>query len=157
MDSFESRMNPRFLSESEKGMLWESRVIEWGRETVEGFKEDEKGKRRAVLSSCSVSWFSVIHVFMWSAHALSPLVRLVTSLSSPWSEDCHRQTSVEKAMTWQTNLIYAPFLTFHFYPKSLKKSLSTNFSPISKKTTSATPFNQPIEQDTAPRPFCFVL
>ena len=46
MDSFESRMNPRFLAESEKGMLWEPRVIESGRE-VEGFKVDEKGKRRA--------------------------------------------------------------------------------------------------------------
>ena len=45
MDSFESRMNPRFLAESEKGMLWEPRVIESGRETVEGFKEDERGKR----------------------------------------------------------------------------------------------------------------
>ena len=27
MDSFKSRMNPRFLAESEKGMLWELRVI----------------------------------------------------------------------------------------------------------------------------------
>ena len=52
MDSFESRMNPRFLAESEKGMLWEPRVTEWVREMVEGFKEDKKGKRRAsVLSS----------------------------------------------------------------------------------------------------------
>ena len=52
MDSFESRINPRFLEESEKGMLWEPRVIESWRETVGGFKEDEKGKRRAsVLSS----------------------------------------------------------------------------------------------------------
>ena len=50
MDSFESRMNPRFLAESEKGMLWEPRVIESGRGTVEGFKEDEKGKRRASVS-----------------------------------------------------------------------------------------------------------
>ena len=47
----------RVLAESEKGMVWESRVIESGRETVEGFKEDEKGKRRAsVLSSLSLSW-----------------------------------------------------------------------------------------------------
>ena len=88
MDSFESRMNPRFLAESEKGMLWEPRVIESGRETVEGFKEDEKGKRRAsFLSSFSLSWFSVIHVFMSSVHALSSLVRLVTSLKGAdfWS------------------------------------------------------------------------
>ena len=56
MDSFESRMNPRFLAESEKGMLREPRVIESGRGTVKGFKEDEKGKRRAsVLSSFSLS------------------------------------------------------------------------------------------------------
>ena len=40
-------MSPRFLAESEKGMLCEPRVIKSGRETVEGFKEDEKGKRRA--------------------------------------------------------------------------------------------------------------
>ena len=81
MDSFESRMNPRFLAESEKGMLWEPRVIKSGRGTVEGFKEDEKGKRRAsVLSLFSLSWFSVIYVFMLSVRALSSLVRLVTSL-----------------------------------------------------------------------------
>ena len=78
MDSFESRMNPRFLAESEKGMLWKPRAIESGRETVECFKEDEKGKRRAsVLSSFSLSWFSGIHVFMSFVHALSSLVRLV--------------------------------------------------------------------------------
>ena len=78
MDSFESRMNPRFLAESEKGMLWEPRVIESGRETVEGFKEDEKGKRRAsVLSSFSLSWFSVIHIFMSSVQALSSLSSFV--------------------------------------------------------------------------------
>ena len=80
MDSFESRMNPRFLAESEKWMLWEPRVIESGRGTVEGFKEDEKGKRRASVLSFSWSWFSVIHVFMSYVHALSSLVRLVTSL-----------------------------------------------------------------------------
>ena len=72
MGSFESRMNPKFLAESEKGMLWKPRVIKSGRGTVEGFKEDEKGKRRAsVLSSFSLSWFSVIHV----------LVRLFTERS----------------------------------------------------------------------------
>ena len=69
------------MAESDMGKLWEPRVIESGRETVGGFKEDEKGKRRAsVLSSLSFSWFSVIHVFMSSVHALSSLVRLVTSL-----------------------------------------------------------------------------
>ena len=79
-DSFESIINPRFLAESKKGMLWEPRVIKSGREMVEGFKEDEKGKRRAVLSLFSLGWFSVIHVFISSVHALSSLVRLVTSL-----------------------------------------------------------------------------
>ena len=58
--------------------------------------------------------------------------------------------------TWSDkNLLknYRP-ISNHFCPKSLKKSFSTNFSPISKK---ATPFGQPIEQDSAPRPFCYVL
>ena len=81
MDRFESRMTPRFLAESERGMLWEPRVTELGREVVEGLKEEENGKRRAsVLTSLSLSWFSVIHVFMSSVHALSSLVMLVTSL-----------------------------------------------------------------------------
>ena len=82
MDRFESRMTPRLLAESEKGML--PRVTESGRETVEGFKEDEKGKRRAsVLSSLIVVKFKLIFghpLFMSSVHALSSLVRLVTSL-----------------------------------------------------------------------------
>ena len=96
VDSLESRMNPRFLAESEKGILWEPRVIESGRETVEGFKEDEKGKRRAsVLSSFSLSWFSVIHVFMSSVHALSFLVRLVTSLRGADFWSC-----VSSAKSW---------------------------------------------------------
>ena len=50
-DSSESRMNPRLLAESDKGMLSEPRIIEPGRETV-GFKEDERGKRRASVLSC---------------------------------------------------------------------------------------------------------
>ena len=56
MDNFELRMNPRFLAESENQfLLQEPRVIESGMETIEGFKEDEKGKRRAsVLSSFSL-------------------------------------------------------------------------------------------------------
>ena len=87
--SFESRMTPRFLAELKKGMLWEPRVIESGRETVEGFKEDERGKRRAsVLLSFSLNWFSVIHVFMSSVHALSSLVRLVTSLRGADFRSC---------------------------------------------------------------------
>ena len=45
----------------------------WIREgTVEGFKEDEKGKKRAsVLLSFSLSWVLVIHVFMSSVHSLN--------------------------------------------------------------------------------------
>ena len=77
-------------------MLWEPRVIESGRGPVEGFKEDEKGKRRAsVLSSFSLSWFSVIHVFMLSVHALSSLVRLVTSLRGADFWSC-----VSSAKSW---------------------------------------------------------
>ena len=60
MDSFESRTNPRFLTESEKGMLWEPRVIESGRETVDGFKEDEKGKRRASVLTENGSSVNII-------------------------------------------------------------------------------------------------
>ena len=96
MDSFEPRMNPRFLGESEKGLLWEPRVIESGRETAECFKEDEKGKRRAsLLSSFSLSWFTVIHVSMSSVHALSSLVRLVTSLRGADFWSC-----VSSAKSW---------------------------------------------------------
>ena len=51
----------------------------------------------------------------------------------------------------------APETDAFFSNKSLKKSFSTNFCPISKKTTSAIPFSQPIEQDAALRPFCYVL
>ena len=81
MDRFESRMTPRLLAEPEKGMLSEPSVIESGRKKVEGFKEDEKGKRRAsVLSSLIVVKFKLIFghpLFMSSVHALSSLVRLV--------------------------------------------------------------------------------
>ena len=80
MDSFGPRMNPRFLAESEKRMLWEPRVIESGRQIVDSFKEEEEEKRRAsVLSSLSLSWFSVIHAIMPSVHALSSWVRFATS------------------------------------------------------------------------------
>ena len=49
-------------------MLREPRVTESERETVEGFKEDKKGKRRAsVLSSFILNWVSIIHVFILSA------------------------------------------------------------------------------------------
>ena len=81
MDNSESRMNPRFLAESEKGMLRRSRVIESGREMAAGFDEEKGEKKRAsVLSSVSLSLFSVIHALMSSAHARSSLVRLSISL-----------------------------------------------------------------------------
>ena len=54
----------------------------WVREG-NGGKLQERWKWRektSVLSSLSWSWFLVIHVFMSSVHALSSLVRLVTSL-----------------------------------------------------------------------------
>ena len=67
MDNSESRMNPRFRTELEKGILWQPRVIESGREMAAGFDEEKKEKRRAsVLSSLSLSWFSVIsHRQVW--------------------------------------------------------------------------------------------
>ena len=46
MDNSESRMNPRFLAESEK-----PRVIESGREMAAGFDEENKEKRRASVLS----------------------------------------------------------------------------------------------------------
>ena len=54
----------------------------------------------------------------------------------------HRQTSVEKPSLDKKifRKTTAPFLIFHFCPESLKKSFSTNFSTISKKPASATPF-----------------
>ena len=64
-----------------------------------------------------------------------------------------KKPSLDKILSKTT----VPFLTIHFCPKFLKKSFSTNFSPISKKTTSAIPFCQPIEQNIALRPFCYVL
>ena len=93
-------MTPRFLAELKKGMLWEPRVIESGRETVEGFKEDERGKRRAsVLLSFSLNWFSVIHVFMSSVHALSSSVRLVTSRRGADFRSCG--SSAKKLMIYR--------------------------------------------------------
>ena len=80
MDNSESRMNPRFLAESEKGMLWQPRVIESGREMAAGFDKEKEKRRASVLSSLSLSWISVIHALMSSVHAQSSLVRLSISL-----------------------------------------------------------------------------
>ena len=46
-DSFESRMNPRFLAESEMWMLREPRVIESRRETGGRFQGRRKGKEKS--------------------------------------------------------------------------------------------------------------
>ena len=89
-------MNPRFLTESEKGMLWQRGVMESGRETVQGFDEEKKEKRKAfVLSSLSLSWFSVIHALMSSVHAQSSLVRLSISLRGADFWSC-----VSSAKSW---------------------------------------------------------
>ena len=64
-----------------------------------------------------------------------------------------------KKLSLDKNLLenYRPISNFPLLSKNFLKSFSTNFSPISKKTTSAIPFSQPIEQDAALRPFCYVL
>ena len=98
-----------------------------------------------LTSSCRSSRTSSTH--------LLPLALYHVIWRQPSSNLCLKSHHLTKIF-WKTTV---PFLTFHFYPKSLKKSFSTNFSPISKKTTSAIPFCQPIEQDTALRPFCYVL
>ena len=51
MKKSESRINLRALTESEKGMLCQPRVIEAGREMVAGVDEEKKEKRRASVSS----------------------------------------------------------------------------------------------------------
>ena len=74
---------------------------------------------------------------------------LKTAISSNLCWKSHHLTNI----FWKTTI---PFLTFHFCPKSLKKSFSTIFSPVCKKT-SAIPFSQLIVQDTVQRLFCYVL
>ena len=75
---------------------------------------------------------------------------LKTAVVKPLLKKSHHLTKT----FWKTTV---PFLTHLFCPKFLKRSFSTNFSPISRKATSAIPFSQPIEQDAALRPFCYVL
>ena len=96
-DNAESRMNPMFLTESEKGMLWQPRVIESGREMAAGFDEEKKEKRRAsVLSSLSWSWFPVIYALILSVHARSSLMRLSISLRGAGFWSC-----VSLAKSWR--------------------------------------------------------
>ena len=70
-----------FLTESERGMLWQPRVIETGRELAAGFDEEKKEKRRASVSlSLSLSWFSVIHAFMSCVHLMLVLIQQTQDL-----------------------------------------------------------------------------
>ena len=63
-------------------MLWEPRVTEPGRETVEDLKEDENGKRRASVLSLSLSWPPFLLViqyrptYIFQDHHLRCLTRL---------------------------------------------------------------------------------
>ena len=68
-------MNPRFLAESAKGMLQEPKIIESGRETVEGFKTDEKREREELLFCCRS-----VQADFPSSMFLCRLARMVTSL-----------------------------------------------------------------------------
>ena len=90
----------------------------------------------------------------WQSQTLSthllPLALYQVIWRLPSSNLCWKSYQLTKIFRKTTT----PFLTSHFCPKSLKKLFSTNFSPISKKATSATPFSQPIKQDTALRLFC---
>ena len=96
MDKSQSRMNPRFLAESEKGMLWQPTEIESGTEMAAGFDEEKKEKSRAIVSSSlSLSWFSVIHALMSSVHARSSLLRLSISLKGADVRSC-----VSSAKSW---------------------------------------------------------
>ena len=49
MDNSESRMNQRFLAESEKGILWPPRVIESGREMVAISKKKRRKKEELLF------------------------------------------------------------------------------------------------------------
>ena len=82
------------------------------------------------------------------SHSVAALYHVI------WRQPSLKKPSLDIMIFWKTTV---PVLTFHFCPKSLKKSFSANFFPISKKTTSAIPFSQPIELDTALRLFCYLL
>ena len=80
LDSFESRMTPRYLAEWEKGLLWEPTVIESGRKW---WNVSSKTKReREELLFCRRSVSADFRSSMFLCHlrmALSSLVRLVKS------------------------------------------------------------------------------
>ena len=100
---------------------------------------------KTLTSSCWPSRTSSTH--------LLPLALYHLIWRQPSSNLCWKSHHLTKTF-WKTTV---PFLTYLFCPEFLKKSFSTNFSPISKKTTSAVPFSQPIEQDAALRPFFYIL
>ena len=96
--------------------------------------------------TCQVLWtrFHSHHALLWkpwhpladhheSATHLLPLALYHVIWRQPSSNFFWKSHHLTKIF-WKTT---APFLTFHFCPKSLKKSFSTNFSCISKKTTQA--------------------
>ena len=99
---------------------------------------------KTLTSSCQSSWTSSTH--------LLPLALYHMIWRLPSSNLCWKSHHLIKIL-WKTTI---PFPTFHFCPKSFKRLFSALFSLISKKTTASTPFSQPIEQDTAPRPLCNV-
>ena len=86
-DFYDMLLHGQFWAKNESkvpGRIRERDVVRaksnWIREGNGRFQGRWKGRGASVLSSFSLSWFLVIHVFMSSVHALSSLVRLVTSL-----------------------------------------------------------------------------
>ena len=91
---------------------------------------------KTLTSSCRPSQTSSTH--------LLPLALYHVIWRQPSSNLCWKSHHLTKIF-WKTSIL---FLAFHFRPKFLKKLFSTNFSPISKKTTSVIPFSQPIKHST---------
>ena len=91
------------------------------------------------------------HQVLWTCHLIPfpPRFFMNTLTSSCWPSPTHLLPLALYHVIWRVPLLNlcwkshhltkifwrntAPFLTFHFCPKSPKKAFSTNFSPISKK------------------------
>ena len=113
MDSFESRMNPKFLAESEKGMMWEPRLIESGRETVGVTKREREELfcRRSVWADFPSSMF-LCHLcghevlwWGWSLHweerIAGAVCRKADGLQSGYySYDIGERCSVQDEENW---------------------------------------------------------
>ena len=85
MDSFESRMNPRFLAESEKGMLWEPRVIKSGREMVvlsHWFMYLHAQMTENQLNDNKTKLFSFPFLLPWNLPPFPFLTRLLLALTT---------------------------------------------------------------------------